>query len=119
MDKQNSHNRTAFRRASWVLSMAGGYFVTGFASTYYGGWSGRGVPFDPDDSRNDNAVADLQNLKNFYTSRQWWRLDPHDELVRAHYGYCLAEIGQMYVVYAEESNAVSLDLGGAPANTYK
>ena len=118
VDKQNSHNRTEFRRASWVLAMAGGYFVTGFASTYYGGWSGRGVPFDPDEPRNDVAITDLQNLKNFFTSREWWKWEPHDELVRANYGYCVAEIGQTYVVYVEASNAVNLDLGGAPAGTY-
>jgi hypothetical protein len=112
VDKQNSHNRTDFRRASWVLAMAGGYFVTGFASTYYGGWSGRGVAFDPDDPRNDIVIGDLQHLKNFFTSLPWWRLDPHDKLVTANYGYCVADIGRTYVVYAEESNAVSLDWAG-------
>jgi Protein of unknown function (DUF4038)/Domain of unknown function (DUF5060)/Putative collagen-binding domain of a collagenase len=118
VDKQNSHNRKDFRRASWVLSMAGGYFVTGFASTYYGGWLGRGVAFDPDDPRNDIVIGDLQRLKNFFTSLPWWRLDPHDKLVTANYGYSVADIGRTYVVYAEASNAVSLDLGGASAGTY-
>jgi len=118
VDKQNSHNRTDFRRASWVLSMAGGYFVTGFASTYYGGWSGRGVAFNPDDPKNNVAIADLQNLHRFFTSRPWWRLDPHDELLSAQYAYCLADLGQTYVVYTEESNAVSLALGGAAAGNY-
>ena len=118
VDKQNSHNRKDFRRASWALSMAGGYFVTGFASTYYGGWSGRGVAFDPDDPRNDIVIGDLQHLKNFFTSLAWWRLDPHDKLLTANYGYCLADIGQTYVVYLEESNTASLDLGYAPAGTY-
>jgi hypothetical protein len=98
--------------------MAGGYFVTGFASTYYGGWSGRGVAFNPDDQRNDVAITDLQHLKNFFTSREWWKLDPHDELVSANYAYCLADIGQTYVVYAEESTVVRLDLGEASSRTY-
>jgi len=119
VDKQNSHNRTDFRRASWVLSMAGGYFVTGFASTYYGGWSGRGVAFNPDDHRNNIAIADLQHLHRFFTSRPWWRLEPHDELVNANYAYCLADIGQTYVVYTEESHDVSLALGGAAAGPYR
>jgi Putative collagen-binding domain of a collagenase len=76
------------------------------------------VAFDPDDPRNDIVIGDLQHLKNFFTSLPWWRLDPHDKLVTANYGYCVADIGRTYVVYAEESNAVSLDLGGASASTY-
>jgi Putative collagen-binding domain of a collagenase len=119
VDKQNSHNRTDFRRASWALSMTGGYFVTGFASTYYGGWSGRGSPFDPEDPRNDVAIADLQRLRRFFTSRQWWRLEPHDELVSADHGYCLAELGKTYVVYAEESTNVLLKLGVESTATYR
>jgi hypothetical protein len=119
VDKQNSHNRTDFRRASWVLSMAGGYFITGFASTYYGGWSGRGVAFNPDDHRNNIAIADLQHLHRFFTSRPWWRLEPHDELVSANYAYCLADIGRTYVVYTEESHDVSLALGAAAAGSYR
>lgn len=118
VDKQNSHNGTDFRRAAWALSMTGGYFVTGFASTYYGGWSGRGSPFNTDDPRNNAAIADLQRLHKFFTSRQWWRLEPHDELVTANYGYCLADMGQTYMVYAEESDTVLLKFGVASPATY-
>ena len=46
---------------------------------------------------------------------QRWRLEPHDELVSANYAYCLADIGHTYVVYTEESNAITLTLGGTAA----
>ena len=92
--------------------------MTGFEKTYYGGEPWRGAKFDPDDERNVEVVSDLQNLKKFFEARMWWKLTPADSLVTARYGYCLADIGQTYVVYVEESTTVSLDLGGGPAGTY-
>jgi hypothetical protein len=72
--------------AAWVLSMGGGYFVTGFEKTYYGGEPWRGAKFDPDDERNVEVVSDLQNLKKFFEARMWWKLTPADSLVTARYG---------------------------------
>lgn len=112
VDKPHSHTRDSFRRASWVLAMAGGYFVTGFGTTYFGGWRDRG-PFDVDAPKNDAAEADLMHLKSFFTSLDWWRLEPADALVHASeagYAYCLAEIGKTYVVYCEGTTHLSLDL---------
>ncbi|HEX6970637.1 MAG TPA: DUF5060 domain-containing protein [Limnochordia bacterium] len=124
VDKPHSHTRDSFRRASWVLAMAGGYFVTGFGTTYFGGWRDRG-PFDVDAAKNDDAEADLGHLKAFFTNLEWWRLEPAGHLVHAAepgYAYCLAEPGSIYVIYSEGTVRVFLDtdeaLSGTDAPTY-
>jgi len=81
VDKPHSHTRQSFRRASWALAMAGGYFVSGFGSTYFGGWRHDG-PFDVDDIRNDPAEDDLTRLASFFRNLPWWRLAPMDGLLR-------------------------------------
>jgi hypothetical protein len=35
VDRGHSHDRTTFRKAAWVLTMAGTYIVPGFWRTYY------------------------------------------------------------------------------------
>jgi hypothetical protein len=111
VDKPNSHTRHSFRRASWVIPMGGGYFVTGFGTTYFGGRRDGG-PFFVDDPRHREAVADLDRLHRFFTSLPWWRLAPHDELVKADGGfaYCLAEVGKTYVIYVVGSRGGELQL---------
>src|SRR5262249_18465454 len=76
VDREYAHTRSEFRKAHWVQSLAGSYWVTGFAATYYGGNVDRGWPFDPDDTRNGEVLSDLKNLKSFFTSLEWWKLSP-------------------------------------------
>jgi hypothetical protein len=111
VDKPHSHSRASFRRASWALAMAGGYFVSGFGTTYFGGWRELGN-FDVDTPKNDVAESDLANLKRFFTDLEWWRLQPMDHLVRPNAGkaYCLAELERTFVVYCEGSRRVALNL---------
>jgi hypothetical protein len=121
VDKENSRHRDDFRKASWVLAMNGGYFVTGFGSTYRGGLSSAGL-FDPTDPVNDIAIADLQVLSGFFRSQEWWTLNPRSDLVTGSgYHYGLASIGQRYIVYSTSTASVNLSLGdGAAAEaTYK
>ncbi len=120
VDKQHSHTRDSFRRASWVLAMAGGYFVSGFGTTYFGGWRNAG-PFDVDDPRNDPAESDLATLAALFRSLEWWRLMPADALVRTMEGqaYCLAELGCQYLVYAEGAFSLELTLDGEPETRYE
>jgi hypothetical protein len=111
VDKPHSHTRDSFRRASWVIPMGGGYFVTGFGTTYFGGRREVG-PFFVDDPRHKEAVADLDRLHRFFMSLPWWLLEPHDELVKADggYAYCLAEAGRTYVIYVVGSKGADLKL---------
>jgi hypothetical protein len=75
------------RRLAWEISMAGGYQTTGeSAENGLGGWiNGRG-----DDSMT--MLRGYQYLVRFFTSFDWWRLEPVSDL-------CLAEPGVCYVLY--------------------
>jgi hypothetical protein len=116
VDKEHSHTRESFRRASWVIPMGGAYFVTGFGSTYFGGRREPG-PFLVDNPRHQDALADLDRLYKFFTALDWWLLEPRDELVRPDggYAYCLADVGRTYVVYVAGSRGAELKL---PAGEY-
>ena len=91
--------------------MGGGYFVTGFGTTYFGGRREVG-PFLVDNPRHKEAIADLDRLHRFFTALQWWLLEPRDELVKADggYAYCLADLGKTYVVYVVGSKGAELKL---------
>jgi len=71
VDKPNSHTRDSFRRASWVIPMGGGYFVTGFGTTYFGGRREVG-PFLVDNPRHTEAIADLDRLHRFFDEKCIW-----------------------------------------------
>jgi hypothetical protein len=111
VDKEHSHTRTSFRRASWVIPMAGAYFVTGFGSTYFGGRREPG-PFLVDNPRYADGLADLDRLRRFFTSLPWWTLEPRDERVRADggYAYCLTDGKGVCVVYLAGARGADLEL---------
>ena len=113
VDKPHSHTRDSFRRASWAIAMGGGYFVTGFGTTYFGGRREVG-PFLVDNPRHKDAVSGLDHLHTFFTSLPWWRLEPHDEQVTADggYAYCLADAGKTYVIYVAGGRGATLRLAG-------
>ena len=119
VDKPHSHTRMSFRRACWSLAMAGGYFVAAFGTTYYGGWRELG-PFDVDAAKNDEAESDLSILAQFFRGLPWWRLHVNDSLVRGNGGncYCLSELRERYVVFAEECDALQLNLCAGPQGIY-
>jgi hypothetical protein len=115
-DKDNSTSAAAMRHATWDIVMAGGYVVTGFGTTYFGGNRDPG-PFDLDARKNDVWEAQLGHLRRVFLPLPWWKLEPHDELLscetpRGKEGkefdqtappaatyWCLAESGKQYVVY--------------------
>jgi len=116
-DKDNSTSDTAMRHATWDIVMAGGYVVTGFGTTYFGGNRDPG-PFDLDAKKNDVWEAQLGHVRRVFLPRQWWKLKSHDELLtcstpRGKEGrefnqtvppattyWCLAEPGKQYIVYS-------------------
>ena len=115
-DKENGTTLEIIRHATWDVVMAGGYVVTGFGTTYFGGNRDPG-PFDLDAEKNRLWEAQMGRLKETFTGLEWWRLEPHDELLhcgtargqdRSHLGriappetvyWCLAEPGRTYLVY--------------------
>ncbi|NJR57488.1 MAG: DUF4038 domain-containing protein [Cyanobacteria bacterium CRU_2_1] len=120
VDKPNSSTLEEIRHASWDIVMAGGYFVTGWGTTYFGGGRDPG-PFNPTDPRNADWEEDVQHIRKLFTELDWWKLEPHPELLSgAGTHYALAEIGKQYVVYTRGSNeALELSLGNRDIRTYQ
>jgi hypothetical protein len=134
VNRGHSHDQATFRKAAWVLTLAGTYIVPGFWRTYYGGWAGRNTPFRPDDPEALPAVRDLQTLHSFFTQlengsrRPWWKLEPRDQLVSSDANpadgsqgrsYCLADPGQSYLVYTENTKSTRLLLNESPNASYR
>ncbi|MGD0497809.1 MAG: hypothetical protein ABSC23_05170 [Bryobacteraceae bacterium] len=78
----------------------------------------RGVGVWPDtgggwfNGRGDDTMVMLngyQHMVDFFTSFDWWKTDPHDELVN-NGNYCLAQPGQIYVVYLPHGGDVTVNL---------
>ena len=90
----------ADRRAAWEISMAGCYQTTGETAK-------RGTAVPPDtgggwvNGRGDDTMTMLKgyaHMVHFFTSFEWWKSEPHDELVN-NGAFCLAETGKVYAVY--------------------
>ncbi|MFY9726415.1 MAG: hypothetical protein WB579_16135 [Bryobacteraceae bacterium] len=47
------------------------------------------------------------HMVDFFTSFDWWKTEPHDELVNRG-NYCLAKPGEMYAVYLPRAGAVTM-----------
>ena len=99
------------RRCAWEIAMAGCYQTTGETAN-------RGVGFPPDtgggwvSGRGDDSMTMLRgyaHLVDFFTSFEWWRLTPRNDLVRGG-GFCLAEAGRLYAVYVPRPARVTLSL---------
>jgi hypothetical protein len=101
----------ANRRAAWEIAMAGCYQTTGetakrgtgvFPDTG-GGWvNGRGDP-------TMTMLNGYAHMVHFFTNFEWWKTEPHDELVN-NGAYCLAEPGQLYTVYLPHGGNVDVKL---------
>jgi hypothetical protein len=124
VDKPHSDTVDDMRHATWDIVMAGAYFVTGFGSTYMGGLR-HPTPFLPDDPKNAPMAAQLGNVKQFFRTLEYWKLEPHDELLSSEAPrtadrttqvkvgdrhltrtqapattyWCLAEPGRVHVIY--------------------
>jgi hypothetical protein len=88
------------RRTAWEIYMAGCYQTTGETAR-------RGTGYWPDsgggwvNGRGDHTMVMLQgyaHIAAFFTSFDWWRTEPHDEMVDAG-AFCLADPGRIYAVY--------------------
>lgn len=99
------------RRAAWEMSMAGGYQTTGETAK-------RGTNVWPDtgggwiNGRGDSSMVMLKGygyMVDFFTSFDWWKTNPHDELV-SHRNMCLADPGNIYAVYLPMGGQVTVQL---------
>lgn len=74
-------NLSRMRQNTWKIAMAGGYFVTGWGSTYFGGvnhWTAFGTDANP---RNIEWERQVIHIKDFFTNIDWWKYEPVDSLV--------------------------------------
>lgn len=99
------------RRVAWDIALAGAYGTTGESAR-------RGVNIWPDtgggwiNGRGDDSMVMLRgyaNLVDFFTSFEWWKADPHDELVNKG-AYCLAEPGRCYAIYLPRGGKATVRL---------
>lgn len=136
-DKENSTSLESMRHATWDIVMAGGYVVTGFGTTYFGGYRDPG-PFDVDAARNDGWEQQVGVPKDLLTALPWWKLTPHDDWISADIArgadrehldrvappaatyWMLAEPGHHYLAYARGvSRPVSVQLGPDAGGRYE
>jgi hypothetical protein len=103
------------RRCAWEIAMAGCYQTTGETAN-------RGTGFPPDtgggwvNGRGDDSMTMLTgyaHMADFFTSFEWWRAVPRNDLVRGG-AFCLADPGKWYAVYLPRPASVTLTL--APGN---
>ena len=106
-----SESADTLRRTAWDIVMAGGYQTAGETAR-------RGTNIWPDagggwmNGRGDGTMTMFEgyaHMVDFFTSFDWWRTEPHDELVSAG-TYCLALPGRLYVVYLPRGGSTSIRL---------
>jgi hypothetical protein len=62
--------------------------------------------------RGDDTMTMLQgyaHMVDFFTSFEWWKTEPHDELVSTG-DFCLAIPGETYAVYLPNGGSVTVKL---------
>jgi len=106
-----SDSADVLRRTAWDIVMAGAYQTAGETAREGtniwpdtgGGWmNGRG-----DDKMT--MFLGYGHMVDFMTSFDWWKTNPHDELV-SNGNYCLAEPGEIYAIYLPHGGSVTVHL---------
>jgi hypothetical protein len=106
-----SDSADTLRRTAWDIYMAGGYQTAGESAR-------RGTNILPDtgggwlNGRGDDTMTmflGFGHIVDFFTSFDWWRANPHDELA-SDGAYCLADPGEVYAAYLPKGGAVTLRL---------
>lgn len=109
--KPDGDSAETLRRMAWEIAMAGAYGTAGESAR-------RGVNIWPDtgggwiNGRGDDTMVMLkgyEHLVDFFTSFEWWKTEPHDELVN-NGAYCLAKPGEIYAVYLPAEGQVTINL---------
>ncbi|MCW5515553.1 DUF5060 domain-containing protein [Muriicola sp. Z0-33] len=107
-------NRTSVRhKVLWGTLMAGGFGVEYYFGTQTGetdwsseNWRSRATKWE-----------DAKLAYDFFTSYiRFWEMDSYDELTPYTQDYCLAEIGETYVVYLPGGSTTEIDLTNISGN---
>jgi hypothetical protein len=106
-----SESADTLRRMAWEIVMAGAYQTAGETAR-------RGTNIWPDtgggwmNGRGDDTMTMFQgyaHMVDFFTGFDWWKTEPHDELVN-NGNYCLAKPGEIYAVYLPRAGNVTVQL---------
>lgn len=106
-----SDSAETLRHMAWEIAMAGAYGTAGESSR-------RGTNIWPDtgggwiNGRGDDTQSMLKgyaHMLEFFTSFEWWKTEPHDELVN-NGAFCLAKPGEIYAVYLPKEGKVTVKL---------
>jgi hypothetical protein len=109
--KPDGDSAETLRRVAWDIAMAGAYGTAGESAR-------RGVNIWPDtgggwiNGRGDDTMVMLkgyEHMVDFFSSFDWWKTEPHDELVN-NGCYCLAKQGELYAVYLPREGTVTVRL---------
>jgi hypothetical protein len=109
--KPDGDSAETLRRTAWEIAMAGAYGTAGETAR-------RGVNIWPDtgggwiNGRGDDTMVMLkgyEHMVDFFTSFEWWKTEPHDELVN-NGAWCLAKPGEIYAVYLPNEGNVTVHL---------
>ncbi len=107
----------ANRREAWGIAMAGTYQTTGeTAKRGTGVWPDTGGGWV--NGRGDDSMVMLNGMAHmvaFFTSLEWWKLEPHDDFVREG-AYCLADPGRQYVIYLRTGRPMEIRLEAGEYN---
>src|SRR6266850_5666416 len=94
--KPDADSAETLRRTAWEIAMAGAYGTAGESAR-------RGVNIWPNtgggwiNGRGDDTMVMLkgyEHMVDFFTSFEWWKTEPHDELVN-NGAYCLAKLSEI------------------------
>lgn len=120
VDKPNSGTLDEIRHATWDIVMAGGYFVTGWGTTYFGGIRDPG-PFNVNDPKNQDWEAQIQQLPKLFKSLDWWKFKPLEKRLKGEgTHYVLGNENQQYIVYVRDTNKpLSLSLPPETTGSYR
>jgi len=116
-----SDSADVLRRTAWDIVMAGGYQTAGETCR-------RGTNIYPDsgggwmNGRGDDTMTmflGYGHMVDFFTSFEWWKTEPHDELVQSGI-YCLAKPGELYAIYLPKGGkaVVKLEPGAYEATWF-
>ncbi len=106
-----SESADTLRRTAWDIVMAGAYQTAGESCRRGtnvwpdtgGGWiNGRG-------DHTQTMFVGYGHMVDFFTGFEWWKTEPHDELVDKG-NYCLAKPGEIYAVYLPRAGKVTVRL---------
>lgn len=106
-----SDSADVLRRTAWDIAMAGGYQTAGETAR-------RGTNIWPDtgggwmNARGDDTMTmflGYGHMVDFFTGFEWWKTNPHDELVN-NGNYCLAVPGKTYAVYLPHAGRVTVQV---------